>query len=385
MLKKNNNKRAAGILNICKKQNEISMQLKLKDFVVFIVAAVLLGSACQQREEVIDQYLEKNAAEIQEFPINPTEVISITGTSGTRLVIAPNSLQYDDGGALSSEETVSIQLKEVYAKADILYNGLHTISGGQPLVSSGMIHVNASSNGKNVVLKPGKKMEIQFSQSDIPASSQIFNLDTLTGKTDWTVADSLALNTTILIEQHKFYPENQFEGIDYTVGPPQMIFQGDTIPIDSSLISYIKDTIVWDYLKESDTIIVTDVVVREPSTAINKAFSFFQTNRFGWINCDYFMQYEDKTDLIVNHDPNYENISYLIFADLNTVLQADYYNDGVIRGLPMGQKAKLMTIASKDGELYYQLKSFVIGKRKEIHVKLKKVSEEKLDGILEKI
>lgn len=86
----------------------------------------------------------------QEFVINTESDTLLSGDDGTALLIPANTFD--------SKEDVLISMKEFYSYEDIITNQLTTCSDGKQLITGGMIHINATVNGKEVDIQPGKSI-----------------------------------------------------------------------------------------------------------------------------------------------------------------------------------------------------------------------------------
>lgn len=98
----------------------------------------------------------------QEIIIEPGIDNLVKGTEGTALLIPANTF--------NSASAVTILLKEYYTYQDIITNKLSTTADGEPLVTGGMIHIQAFADGKEILINPGKTI-----RWFIPDTSQKMN------------------------------------------------------------------------------------------------------------------------------------------------------------------------------------------------------------------
>lgn len=96
----------------------------------------------------------------EQFKIDPSEESLIKGERGTVIYIPANSFQYADG--TPSSGSVEIKLKECYSFTEMIGENLQTVSGDQMLQTAGMIYVDASANGKRLLIKEGAAIVIGF-------------------------------------------------------------------------------------------------------------------------------------------------------------------------------------------------------------------------------
>lgn len=89
----------------------------------------------------------------QIFQINPNQDTVITGRQGTKLLIPANSLKSDD-------PSIKISLREAYTSAEMIRNGLKTMSNGKVITSNGMIELRPLKG--NVTINPNAPLEVLF-------------------------------------------------------------------------------------------------------------------------------------------------------------------------------------------------------------------------------
>lgn len=99
-----------------------------------------------------DDFMASHAIKEQSFTGNAASGFTITGEKGTKVTFAPNAFVDANGGAISG--TVTVTLKEVLSKKDVLFSGVMTESNGQLLESGGEILVKAKKDGADIRLNP---------------------------------------------------------------------------------------------------------------------------------------------------------------------------------------------------------------------------------------
>jgi hypothetical protein len=85
---------------------------------------------------------------------------SVTLAGGTTISI-PTGCFVDSTGKTITDG-VTIKVIEAVSLADFLRNDLQTVSNGQPLQSAGMIHIDATANGKPLAIKEGLALGIEL-------------------------------------------------------------------------------------------------------------------------------------------------------------------------------------------------------------------------------
>lgn len=120
--------------------------------------AIISLSACKKDKSTppnyakADDFMTSHAIPTQSFSGNATAGFTITGEKGAKVTFAPNA--FVDGGGNTISGTVTVTLKEVLSKKDVLFSGVMTESNGQLLESGGELLVKAQKDGVDVRLNP---------------------------------------------------------------------------------------------------------------------------------------------------------------------------------------------------------------------------------------
>lgn len=111
-----------------------------------------------------DDVLAAHAIKQQSFTGNADAGFTITGEKGTKVTFAPNAFVDGAGNVISG--TVTVTLKEVLSKKDVMFSGVMTESNGQLLESGGEILVEARKDGADLLVNP--KLQDKGVQVEIP-------------------------------------------------------------------------------------------------------------------------------------------------------------------------------------------------------------------------
>lgn len=139
-----------------------------------IPAPVVTNQPVQSKKETVTlagffQQLEKQP---QQIVIDPGIDNLVKGTAGSALMIPANTFD--------AQSRVTILLKEYYTYEDIITNKLSTTSNLDPLITGGMLHIQAFADGKEIRINPG--MSIRWF---IPDTSQRMNgMELFTGNVE---------------------------------------------------------------------------------------------------------------------------------------------------------------------------------------------------------
>jgi hypothetical protein len=101
-----------------------------------------------KKSMTLDEFFSQLRKPEQHFSINNQRDTLLNGIYGTALFIP--------AGTFDTKEEVRLTMTEYYTYTDIITHQLSTCSNGAPLVTGGMIHLTASSNGKEVNILPSK-------------------------------------------------------------------------------------------------------------------------------------------------------------------------------------------------------------------------------------
>lgn len=139
-----------------------------------LTTAIVSVTACKKDKSTpnyakADDFLASHAIEEQSFTGNAGTGFSITGKDGTKVTFIANAFVDGNGNAVSGNVTVT--LKEVLSKKDVLFSGVMTESNGQLLESGGEILVKAQKDGVDLLLNPalqddGARVEIPKVMND---------------------------------------------------------------------------------------------------------------------------------------------------------------------------------------------------------------------------
>lgn len=314
--------------------------MKNSHFLLALAAAACLTfTGCKKNNtdespapsSTIKDFFEKTEVKSQTFTINTDNgQSSITGDQGTIVTFPENAFTTLDGSPITG--TVSIELKEIYDKSDMVLSDRPTTSDGRLLLSGGEIFISATANGQELKLDSNTNILIELAQTtDIDSTMGLF-----TGG-----IDSIGFNWT-------------------------------PVDIDSSRV------VVGDSNWERDTI---------PCFYYDPAHYIYAISTLGWINCDRFYDNGPSTNIHItcNGDPTTENTRvFIIFKNLNSVSSLWVYNSTFDSGmLPVGEDITLIALGIKDGQEYFSKKDITISSDLNVSMDLAKASTEDITTTLE--
>jgi hypothetical protein len=133
-----------------------------------LTTALVSITACKKDKSTpnyakADDFMASHAIKEQSFTGNAGTGFTLTGEKGTKVTFAPNAFIDGNGNTVSGNVTVT--LKEVLSKKDVLFSGVLTESNGQLLESGGEVLVKAQKDGAALRVNPalqndGARVEI---------------------------------------------------------------------------------------------------------------------------------------------------------------------------------------------------------------------------------
>jgi hypothetical protein len=134
-----------------------------------LTTAIVSITACKKDKSTpnyakADEFMASHAIKEQSFTGNAGTGFTITGEKGTKVTFAANAFVDGNGNTVSGNVTVT--LKEVLSKKDVLFSGVMTESNGQLLESGGEILVKAQKDG--VALQVNRALQNDGARVEVP-------------------------------------------------------------------------------------------------------------------------------------------------------------------------------------------------------------------------
>lgn len=318
--------------------------------------------------KTLNDFLAKYEEPSQLFKVSSSRPTRVKGKQGTTISINPNDLATESGEPLG--DSIQIELKELTNQAQLLKTNAQTVSSGQLLVSGGAYYINMTSNEKQLKLKEGKTLSVEFPKLADEEMSLFYGQRDSLGGMDWKQAT----------ETFKVKPNPQEER--QTVAKPTTKKKSEI----EALLDYLGSD-------SSSTPMTTEEKqkMERVNKVYEKVYSAVDISSFGWINCDRFLEIEDKTDLIVNFNPS-DSISsaniYLIFKDINSVMQSYYFsyngkssNEG-FKNIPVGYKVRLVAYTIKGEKVLSYASDITVKDQHALTLAMKETSDNELKKLL---
>ncbi|CAN5443324.1 hypothetical protein BH11BAC1_BH11BAC1_12250 [soil metagenome] len=317
----------------------------------------------------LNTFLKKFDEPSQTFKAPTDQQIKVNGRYGTIIHLNPADLETEDGQPIGKE--VVIELKELTTRQQLLRANAQTVSEGQLLVSGGAYYINATSEGRQLRLKPGKEYSIEFPKLSEDEMSLYYGQRDSTGKMNWVEGN----------QKLGLFDSNANGLKEYSA----VIITGQGRYADTATVP------MKNMSKEENEKIQKQVRVS------NMVYSPVSLNKFGWINCDRFFKPESKrTDVIFTfnnkiEDVNYANV-YLIFEDIKSVMQTScYFHNDTIEGnvfanIPVGMKVKILAVSYQHEKIFAMLSGEMSVQENHVEkITLKEMTEGEFDQLLKDI
>ncbi len=337
-------------------------------FIIYVVTLSLVFFRCSQKEQItLNEELQKLGKAPQYFKILNNKVDTIKTLNGVALIIQPNSFVVND---TEEKDSIQIELKEVFKKSDMVFNGLSTLSNGNLLESYGMIYLKATSENDDVLeIIGGKSIRVLIPNKINGSDGELFYGQENDSTLNWDYAGQNKDTTETIVTTIK-----ESEGAEIREQVYQVKEGYRKLISDSSY--FLKFRPGFDYAIRSNPI----------ETLPPTEFYDFEIKNLGWINCDRFISITETSDLQINLK-NYSNpIAYIIFSDINSVIEL-FFQEGKtkIENLPNGFTANIVVIDKINGKLVWTGKNLKLGTEKHLTLDTRAISVDMLKLELEKL
>jgi hypothetical protein len=388
-----------------------------------LVVALLIGCNNDQEKTVqinpldeleqVDKLLSEIAKTPQILTAPTDKKTTVTGAEGTIIHVDPSRLETVDGSPLRN--SIEIELLEMTDISSMILNNTQTVSNGQILVTGGAYYLNMTSDGKQLKMKQGKGLEVEFPRltenemglflGERDNLGQIFWTPTNTTfrKKYLTLVDStefvkqtkpIKLNSSdnrvlYLVFEDLTFPELlQYDNVRFRVNddcefnPEEAKNYWYDVNIDKSntkgeyiitLNGFDNNGQVihrkyeatpalegQDYEKAMRTNKDKYDKIIERQEVLKSTYESVELMNFGWVNCDRFLNDPNpKTNiqLIVKNDSLTGARMYAIFTDINSIMSTQYWrgmkDTASFVNIPSDKKLKIIALSAKDKTPYY--------------------------------
>ena len=127
----------------------------------------------------------------------PPQVFFIDNKKDTVLVAREGTVVFLPAGSFATNDSIRFEIREFYSYAEMVANGLSTLSDGRQLVTGGMLHLVAKRKGQETAINPQRPLRVFIPGITAADSMQIFSgkkggsgqVDYTNAQPEWTGGD----------------------------------------------------------------------------------------------------------------------------------------------------------------------------------------------------
>jgi hypothetical protein len=286
----------------------------------------------------IDNLLSEISEKPEEFTIPSNKTSRIKGKNGTVIHVKPNRLVMSDGS--SFVDSIKVELIEMIDYSSLILNNAQTVSNGEILTTGGSYYINMTSAGKQLKIKAGDKLEIDFPKIT-ESKMELFYGEK---------SDSGNLNSVRTKERLR----------NKRIIKPQQIKQENITKIKKPKTNNEE---INDY------------------EIASKNYDVMELSNFGWININRFLTKPgEKVNIdFKNDDDSFTAIRiYAAFKNINSVLTTQYWNGkkegDYFQNIPVGEKITILALAVKNQTPYIFEKTITTSKNQSVKLEFKKTT-----------
>lgn len=304
--------------------------------------------------EQVDNLLSEITEKPQKLTVPSDKKTTMTGAKGTIIHVDPNRLETVDGSPLGDD--IQIELLEMTNNASMLLNNAQTVSNGKILVTGGAYYLNMTSDGKQLKMKQGIGLEVEFPKLTEDEMGLFLGERDSLGQINW-ISTSANFETKDIQDAKK--PKKPIKKEDVVTEITIFEFDDyltDSVPAPKKVNKEdVSEEEYQEYLKK----VQEYEVLKKEIEYQRQTYQAVELMNFGWINCDRF--YNDpspKTDiqLIVNNDSLQGARFFAVFKDIRSVMTECYYKgrkeNASFRNIPEGKEVTIIALSAKDKTPY---------------------------------
>ncbi|UPT65973.1 MAG: hypothetical protein M0D57_15925 [Sphingobacteriales bacterium JAD_PAG50586_3] len=154
----------------------------------------LLANKPSAIQKMVDYIVKENT---NVFTVDIATGNQLVCAKGTKITVPANAFVYANGAEV--KDPVLLSVGEFLSKADFIMAGLTSMSGEEMIESSGMFFISAEAKGKQVQLKPDKRITIELADTaGVYSDTRIFTSNSAIANvppTNWTPTNLFSKNT----------------------------------------------------------------------------------------------------------------------------------------------------------------------------------------------
>ncbi len=311
----------------------------------------------------LNSLIKKFEEPSQTFNVPSDKPSVVKGKAGTKIKVNPADLAAEDGQPLG--KNIEVELKELTNPSQLLKSNAATMSDGKLLISGGAYYINMTSDGRQLKIKDNSSLDVEFPKlSDDEMALFKGKRDSL-GQMNWNVTSE------------KFAQPVTKQKVARSAAKADSTSSSGI----GSIIEFLKEGKEVEYTKDE----------KKQMELQSKMYDAVKINSFGWINCDKFTDFPDKTNLAINIEPS-DSLSsanlFLVFNDINSLMQSYYYeynnrtyNEG-FKNIPVGRTVRLIAYSVKNEKIFTCSLEIKIKQKENITLDFKPTSDADFEKLM---
>lgn len=351
--------------------------------------------------------------ETQHIHVDASKPVLVTGKKGLRIWVDASKLETTDGQPVSGD--IDVSLIEMQTINDFIKNNCQTVSDGRLLSSMGSYKIMMYSGGKELLIKKGQTLTMQFPKIFEGESSLFYGERDSAGSMNWkATGQALSYNKTmskaaemtpvknqiqqsVAVPESKdtFYQEedkvlklkayldkknndaeNYIEANKDSLTPEriaQIRKEANSVSAKDFLVNFIDKKQLLDTVNTRGYEIKVIEKDTNPQNKLGyiiteKYYTPVEISRLGYINCDKFINQPVVPSFAVKFDSSAPvNIGvYICYKKYNAMREINIRNKSsnmvVSENLPIGEKADFILYGKKNRHFFACKRSAVISK-----------------------
>lgn len=283
----------------------------------------------------VDMLLADLAEKPQKLSVPSNKPMSVTGKKGTVIHVNPSSLETADGSKLG--KTIEIELLEMQDNSSLLLNNAPTVSNGEILVTGGAYYLNMTSDGKQLKIKDGNSLEVEFPKLSNENMFVFTGIRDNLGQINWA-------QTNNSFEEKNLQKPTKPKAEKKTYSEIDLIFGH----IDNEQVEPLTQEQIEEYERKQ----------REYEIA-ERTYKSIELTGFGMINCDRFLRDSNpKIDIeivIKNKEIKSARI-FAVFHDIESVMPCNYWkkmtDKPMFNNIPSKSEITIIALAVEKDQSY---------------------------------
>lgn len=348
----------------------------MKNFIL-ILASLLFLVSCDKESTSnlnhIKENLKTDNLSTNEFVLKNDTVIA--GKLGTEVLIPQDLFENYKKGKIKME------LKEFYSKEDMILNSLSTVTDKDELLeSSGMLYLNFTEEGKQLIIKKGKNYKVILPEEVLENSNIYSNNNDSIFK--WKLdSEQLKISFPDVIKNYQYRISVDKTGkggfFKETIADSLKIVQkNDSLKLVEIISKNLKSDVLTDF--EYSALKNINYLYEVESNILTFSFS-----KLNWINIDKLVDFEIEKNFHFKVDSKFkEYLINIIYLDSKSFINEYFISENNKLNVKIKGKIKIVIYTNDNKNIYYD--TFYIDKnsKTDFEVNLKETSLDRLKQIL---